>query len=340
MKKRTDFAKYLEQYFSEHLPYERNVSINTQKAYRDVFVQYIDYMKTVHHISAEQLTLESFTKNNIIDFLKRLLGDKGCSISTRNHRLNAFKSFARYLQYNDIARIGTLQDIISIPLLKHDTPVINYLSVEGIKLLLSQPDLSSPRGKRHLLILSLMYETGARVQEICDLKVNSLRIENKPYTIRLFGKGNKGRVVPLSKEIVTLLRDYIECYHLSEIQMLQHPLFFNNRHEKLTRAGITYILESYVKMARQENSSIIPSVCSCHSLRHSRAMHLLQAGVNIVYIRDILGHSSVKTTEMYARSDSRFKQEALEKAYVDTIPNINLEKAWDDDDLREWLKKL
>lgn len=128
MKKRTDFAKYLEQYFSEHLPYERNVSINTQKAYRDVFVQCIDYMKTVHHISAEQLTLESFTKNNIIDFLKRLLGDKGCSISTRNHRLNAFKSFARYLQYNDIARIGTLQDIISIPLLKHDTPVTCWLN--------------------------------------------------------------------------------------------------------------------------------------------------------------------------------------------------------------------
>lgn len=340
MKTKTDFAKYLGQYFREYLPHERNVSVNTQKAYRDVFIQYIDYMKSVNKVLVENLTLELFTKSYVINFLKRLIDDKGCSASTRNHRLNAFKSFARYLQYNDIERIGAFQDIMSIPLLKHDTPVVNYLSVEGIRLLLSQPNISNIAGKRHLLILSLMYETGARVQEICDLKVSSLRIENEPYTIRLFGKGSKGRVVPLSKEIVTLLQEYLTYYHLDEAQLLQHPLFFNNRHEKLTRAGIAYILGSYVKMARQENPNLIPSTCSCHSIRHSRAMHLLQAGVNIVYIRDMLGHSNIQTTEIYARADSRFKQEALEKAYIDTIPNINVGKAWEDDDLRKWLKNL
>lgn len=341
MSSKTDFAKYMGTYFQEYLTHERNVSVNTQKAYRDVFVQFIDYMRTVHKISVEKLSLKHFTKKHILEFLKMLLTEKQCSASTRNQRLAAFKSFARYLQYNDIERIGIFQDIITIPQLKCDNPVMNYLSVEGIKLLLSQPNCSSRNGKRHLVILSLMYETGARVQELCDLRVDSLRIDNKPYSIRLFGKGSKGRVVPLSEEIVNLLKEYMEEYKLANANMLKHPLFFNNRCEKLTRAGVTYILDTYTAMGRKENANLIPPSCSCHCIRHSRAMHLLQAGVNLIYIRDILGHTSVKTTEVYAKADSKFKQEALEKAYIKALPTINTNKIWQEDsDIREWLKSL
>jgi integrase/recombinase XerD len=129
--------------------------------------------------------------------------------------------------------------------------------------------------------------------------------------------------------------------HLLEPYANQYPLFSNRRNEKLTRAGVTYILKTYVNLARKINSLIIPEKISCHSLRHSRAMHLLQAGVNLVYIRDLLGHVSVQTTDVYARADSRQKREAFEKAYIDITPGIAKTKSWENDDnLLDWLKNL
>jgi site-specific recombinase XerD len=118
-----------------------------------------------------------------------------------------------------------------------------------------------------------------------------------------------------------------------------YPLFSNSKKEKLTRAGINHIVHKYANMAREKNSSLIPDKISCHSLRHSKAMHLLQAGVNLVYIRDILGHVSVQTTEIYARADSRQKRVALEKAYVDVHPNE--QPLWENNEsLLSWLKKF
>ena len=109
----------------------------------------------------------------------------------------------------------------------------------------------------------------------------------------------------------------------------------------MTREGITYILKTYADMARKVNPSLIPERLSCHSIRPSKAMHLLQSGVNLVYIRDILGHVSIQTTDIYARADSKAKRQALEKAYVDLNPEVKSERIWERDrNLREWLKGL
>ena len=119
------------------------------------------------------------------------------------------------------------------------------------------------------------------------------------------------------------------------------PLFFNTRGEKLTRAGVTYILKTYVNLAKKQYPGLIPEIVSCHSLRHSKAMHLLQAGVNIIYIRDLLGHVSIQTTDIYARADSKLKREALEKAYVDLVPENAKTREWEkSQNLLEWLKSL
>ena len=129
--------------------------------------------------------------------------------------------------------------------------------------------------------------------------------------------------------------------HLHDSNKTAYPLFYNNRREKLTREGITYILLKYADMARALKPDLIPERISCHSLRHSRAMHLLQAGVNLVYIRDILGHVSIQTTDIYARADSKTKREALEKAYTDLTPNNASEKTWEGNkNLKDWLKGL
>ncbi|MCD7850338.1 MAG: site-specific integrase [Parabacteroides sp.] len=337
----TDFAKYLSRFLSEYLPHERNVSPNTILAYRDTFVQFIDFMKLERKMALERLFLKDVSRDNVISFMNWLATTQHCSPSTRNCRLAAIRSFCSYLQYEVVGMMEQWQSILSIKCIKTETKVLNYLTVEGVKLLLAQPDTTTWRGRRHLAILSLMYDTGARVQELADLKVDSVRINSEPYTIRLFGKGRKARIVPLIKEQVAILRGYMEENNLDNDNKASHPLFYNSRHEKLTREGITYILSLYADLARKEAPHLIPTRLSCHSLRHSRAMHLLQAGVNIVHIRDILGHVSIQTTHVYARADSKAKREALEKAYTDLNPNLNSDREWErNKDLRDWLRSL
>ena len=339
MKTNTDFAKYLSRFLSDYLPHHRNLSPNTIKSYTDCFVLFITFMRDRKSIPVEKLTLDMFTRNAVSDFLLWIKDKRNCSNTTRNQRQAAICSFAHYLQYEDIGRLDCWQKIMNIKVLKTEKRTVNYLTVEGIKLLLEQPDTSTAKGRRDLALLALMYDTGARVQEMIDLTSESLRISSKPYTIRLTGKGRKSRIVPLMDEQVEHLKNYLNEHHLQESGMAKHPLFYNNRKEKLTRAGVTYILGLYVDMARIQNPEIIPEKVSCHSLRHSKSMHLLQSGVNLVYIKDILGHSSIQTVDIYARADSKQKREALEKAYIDMTPNNDEERLWErDKTLLDWLQ--
>lgn len=337
----TDFAKHLSRFLSEYLPHERNVSPNTIASYKDAFIQFIDFMKETKGIPVERLQLKQLTRGNVSAYLRWLLEERECSPATRNYRLAAIHSFCKYLQYEVIEMIEEWQKILSINAMKSEGKSLNYLTTEGIKLILSQPDTSTWRGRRNLALLSLMYDTGARVSEIAGLTVDSVRIRSEPYTIRLFGKGRKARIVPLVKEQVTILRNYMEENRLDDSNRSSSPLFYNDRNEKLTREGISYILKIYVDMARKVNPELIPDKISCHSIRHSKAMHLLQAGVNLVYIRDLLGHVSTQTTDVYARADSKAKREALEKAYTNLTPEKSSEKVWErNQNLRDWLKGL
>ena len=341
MTTRTDFAKYLTRFLSEYLPHQRNVSKNTIASYRDSFVQFINYMKDINGIPVERLLLKHLTRDNVINYLQWLHNTKKNTSATCNYRLAAIRSFCSYLQYIVIDNMVEWQSILSIKAKKTEISPPNYLSMEGIKLLLAQPDTTSWKGRRHLALLSLMYDTGARVQEIADLTVDCVRIDTTPYTIRLTGKGRKTRIVPLAEAQVDILRSYMEENNLNDPNMMKKPLFFNGRHEKLTREGITYILKIYADMANKQQPEIIPKKISCHSIRHSKAMHLLQAGVNLVYIRDILGHVSIQTTDIYARADSKAKREALENAYTRLTPNTITENERErNKNLLEWLKGL
>ena len=336
----TDFAKYLSAFLTKYLAGERNYSPNTIMAYKDTFVQFINFLKERKNIEVQKLTLECITKDVVIDFLDWIQDNRHCSNATRNYRLAALRSFFSYLQYENPERMYEWQKILSIKVKRHEKQSINYLTTDGIKLLLEQPDLNARGGLRNLTLLALMYDSGARVQEIIDLTPSSVRLDN-PSIVKLFGKGRKARIVPLQEEQTIFLRKYMQENNLLEPYSNQYPLFSNTRKEKLTRAGVTYILNTYADLARKINPVIIPETISCHSLRHSKAMHLLQAGVNLVYIRDLLGHVSVQTTDVYARADSRQKRETFEKAYVDLNPSAAKTKSWEKDgNLLEWLKSL
>jgi integrase/recombinase XerD len=335
-----DYAKQLSRFLCVYLPQERNVSPNTVSAYRDAFISFFVFLRDERHIKAEKAILTDVNRDNVIGYLQWLIDKQGCSIATRNNRLAAIKSFVSYLQYDSVEHIDQWQRILAIRGLKkkHTTP--SHFTKEGIKLLLEQPDTNNPRELRHLAILALMYDTGCRVQELADLTIESLRIQCKPYSIKIYGKGRKTRIVPLSEHAIGILTNYMGCYHIDTDIGNKNPLFSNSSKIKLTRAGITYILKKYAEMARICNPNLIPEITSCHQLRHSRAMHLLQSGVNLVWIRDLLGHSSIQTTEIYARADSKQKREAIEKASENLTPSDVIGEWVDKKDLISWLKGL
>lgn len=335
----TDFARYLAIFFAKYLPSERGASKNTIMAYRDTFVLLFQYMEQKKNIKPHKMCLNDLGQATVIDFLNWLETAKGNSAKSRNARLAAIRSFFDYLQYLEPANVYECQKIKSIHVKRTEKKVMNYITVEGIKLLLKQPDQKTCRGRRDLALIALMYDTGARVQEIADLTVKNIRL-SEPHTITITGKGSKTRIVPMMKEQMKLLVQYMQENHLLEDKCKPMPLFFNARNEKLTRAGITYILQKYVQNARAQDLSLIPDGVSCHSLRHSKAMHLLQAGVPLIYIRDLLGHESVVTTEVYARTDSLQKRKALEKAF-EKVSDDPKPPSWQTNhQLLEWLKSL
>lgn len=335
----TDFAKYLTKFFSEYLVGERGASTNTIRSYSNTFTHLLAFMDEKEHIKADALLLDHLNKSVVLRFLEWLQTSKHCGNATRNQRLAALHSFFKYMQYEDVKRMGRWQEILSIKVKRQERRSVNYLTIDALKFLLEQISLGNRDGRRNLALISLMYDSGARVQEIIDLSPSSLRLD-KPSCITLHGKGNKKRIVPLQDEQVTLLQTYMNENALDDPANNQRPLFANNRGGRLTNAGITYILNMYAEMARKLKPELIPRI-SPHTLRHSKAMHLLQAGVNLVYIRDMLGHVSIQTTEIYARADSKQKREALEAAYINIIPNLGAEGLWEkDSQLKTWLKNL
>lgn len=341
METTTDFAKYLTRFFTEYLVGERGASSHTIRSYSDTFTLVLTYMDKVRAKAADKLTLNHFNRETVLGFLDWLQKNRKCSNSTRNQRLAALHSFFRYMQYEDVKRLGQWQEILSIKVKRQGKrSTVNYLSVDGIKFLLEQIPVNTKAGRRNLALLALLYDSGARVHELIGLTPSSLHLI-KPYYITLLGKGSKKRLVPLQDEQVDLLVSYIKENRLDSLAYNQRPLFANNRGEKLTNSGVTYILNLYAKNARILRPDLIPEKISPHILRHSKAMHLLQSGVNLVYIRDILGHVSIQTTEVYARADSKQKREALEAAYVNIIPAQVNEGIWEKDSkLREWLKNF
>ena len=276
--KPTDFAKYLTEFLSVYLPEQKNVSQNTIRSYRDTFKLLILYCQEMKKIPAEKITLNLLSKEWVTDFLEWLETDRKCSISTRNQRLAAIHSFFRYIQAEEPADIFYFQKIATIPIKKAKKTVVEYLTPEAMKLLLEQPDKHTPKGRRDLTLISVLYDSGARVQELIDMRVRDVTLQS-PALITLTGKGNKTRRIPLMKNTTALLQNYLLENRLDKPWKNDNSLFTNNQHHKLTKEGITYIISKYVESARK-TSTLMPPKVNNHMLRHSKAMHLLQAGVN------------------------------------------------------------
>jgi site-specific recombinase XerD len=314
--KTNDFAYQLSRYFTVYLSGQRNLSSNTIASYRDTFSKLLQFFSE-QGVAPEKLNFGHITRDKIEDFLTWLESSQGCGAATRNHRLSGVKSFFRYVQIVCPDQLFLCSAIINdIHIKKFPKPAISYLSKNGIKLLLAQPDTNNFYGRRDLAMLSMLYDTAARVQELCDLTVQNLRLDT-PATVTLTGKGRKSRYVPLSAPNAAILRKYLKERGLDCQEHRHDALFTNHQGGKLTRGGVSYILRKYVLAANLSEPNTLPESLTPHCLRHSKAMHMLEAGNNLIYIRDFLGHEDMGTTQVYAKANPETKRAVLEKVYAD-----------------------
>ena len=335
--KPTDFAIRLTNFLGEYLPNQKNVSPNTIKAYRDAFTLLLRYCRDRLAVSPENLMFDTLNAPMVLSFLKYLENEGNCSTRTRNHRLSVLHAFFRYLQTEEPARIAQCQQILAIPLKRCPRPTVNYLTTEQLAEILVKPNLKTMWGRRDAVLLSILYDSGARVQELVDLSVRDVRL-NTPAQIRLTGKGRKVRVVPLMSATVDLLTHYMNEHRLNCSERIDSPLFFNRRGEHLSRSGIRYLLAKYTKDASKIRAGLSNRI-SPHTMRHSKAMHLLQAGNPPTIIQSILGHVDIRSTDIYARADMEMKRNALEKA-SEMAPSVTLPSWRNNKGLMDWLCSL
>ncbi len=336
--KTNHFQQLLPSYFLKYIPERTNYSDNTIKSYRDTFILLFQYQEEYLGRTIAKMSLNTMSRKYFEEFFLWLENEKDYSVTSVNQRISAIHAFFKYVQLENPEYIELCISILGIKTRKVLVTPMNYLSLEAIKFLFNLLDNSTIEGRRELAVLVLLYDSGARVQEIADLTFGDVRIK-KPATVKLSGKGNKTRIIPLMPQTFDILNIYIDdCKRKREIKPTD-PLFYNKKFEKLTRAGIAYILNKYIEKAKNLNPELFSGKISPHTLRHSKAMHLLEGGVNLIYIRDFLGHTSVITTEIYAKSNPEIKRKAIEKASPNILP-IEKYSVKEKEEMLEWLKTI
>ena len=337
MTKPTDFAYHLTTYLTTYLSGRKNYSINTIRSYRDAFKLLMRYCDERLRIPAEKVKIQTLTPEVISDFIDWLVDKRGNNIRTANQRLAAIHAFFNYLQDRDPIHLLRCHQILSVKLAKVAKPMVGYLSIPELEFIFAEIDESTRYGRRNSVLLRLLYDSAARVQELCDLRVRDIFLRDDPQAL-LAGKGNKDRYAPIVRDTADRVAAYISENKLDRPECRDMPLFFNQQRRKITRAGVAYILKKYANAARIKHPIVAPKVTP-HVMRHSKAMHLCQAGIDIIYIRDILGHVDIATTETYARLNVESMRDALENAYPD-LPSKGLPEWTADDSLMRMLNSL
>lgn len=336
--KRTDFASAVHRYFRDYLINDRGCSERTIETYRYAFIQFIDFMENSLGIKPEKIEFKHIDHKHIQSFLSWLESERKVSVATRNQRLAAFKGFVTFLKYDYPEFIDTAIQIQNIRLKKSQVKEISYLKPEGIKLLLSQINKTSQSGRRDFTMFTLLYATGVRVSELIEIRGRDVSM-SAPKHIIIFGKGGKIRHVPIMRHLSSILEKYLEETYAMLPQNLDRHIFVNHSNEKFTRQGINHLLSKYAKMARTIDPSLVPGDCSPHKIRHSMAMAMVENETDLIIIRDFLGHSSVQTTEIYAKLSASRRMKVIEAASKEIVPPE--EAIWvKNTSLKEWLKHI
>ena len=331
-KRKAGFMAILEDYFETYLPYSRGLSLNTINSYKQTFLLLLRFVLEKKNIKAERIQFSDLSYETLLEFFDWLESDRLCKPVTRNQRLSALSAFSEYAQNRDFDAASVFRNaIIRIPLKKCAKRARAVFTRNEVKLLLALPNETHETGLRDKVLLSFMYATGAIAQEVCDLRVRDLRIEKDTASVSLIGKGSKSRQVGITMRLAETLNNYICHRHIE--QLPDRHIFSSQTHEHMTISCIEGIYKKYITIAKKENPNMfLEGSYPPHSMRHSTACHLVEAGVDIVTIKNILGHVSLQTTQIYAEmSQSIVDQKLREWNETWFSENKKMESAGSDD---------
>jgi site-specific recombinase XerD len=303
------FAQLVQNFFMEHLLAQRNASPCTVASYRDAFRLLLRYVQDRTHKPVAKLTLVDLDAPLLISFLEHLEHDRQNGIRSRNARLAALRSFYRYAGTQDPLSLPIVQRVLAIPAKRHDRPVLGYLSRDEMDAVLRAPDASTWSGRRDRALFATLYNTGARVSEAVGLRATDVDTGSATAAVHLRGKGRKERRVPLWKTTARLLDAWLS----ENPGPPERPIFPNDHGRALSRSGVAQRLNLAVVAASSTHPSLSRRSVSPHTIRHTTAMHLLQAGVEITVIALWLGHEKPSTTHGYVEADLAMKRRALDK---------------------------
>jgi integrase/recombinase XerD len=334
MKNDDQFFRFVRGFLTVFLPKNRCYSQNTTKAYRDTLNLFRHFFREEKATPFTNICFDMINHTVIQEFLIWLQNHRSCQAATKNHRLAALKSFFRYCAFEDPALMVVYMDIQNVRSQKVVRNRVEFMSETALKILLEQPDPHTLRGLRDQFFMILLYDTGARIQEILDLKLKDLHLSDQSPCIYLTGKGNKTRLVPLMNKTIAHLHKYLAVFHPDGDLKKDQYLFYTRIKGQSTRMSadnVSCFLKRYAASAQQVCPEV-PLRMHAHLFRHTRAMHLYQAGIPFSYIKDFLGHVSVNTTDIYASTDTSMMRAAFEKIAKQEGKQSSAVPVWQDNE--------
>lgn len=327
-------AKHVKRFFCHYLPIQRGLSDNTIFAYRDAIKLLLCYAADMLRKPVDALTIEDIGEKLVLSFLDHVQQDRGCTPRTRNARLAAVSSLFCFVGREEPAVLPQCQSIRTISFKRTAHRTVDYLDEKEMQAVLNAVSPGLHCGIRDKALLLLLYNTGARVSEIAELKIADLRLDAAGY-VKLLCKGKKERSCPLWPETVEAIHGYLKQ------RMPKDPptdyLFLNAQGVCITRFGIRHVISKYAEVAGAQCYSLKTKSITPHTIRHTTAMHLLRAGNDINMVRYWLGHASINTTHIYVEIDMEMKRKMLQKT---PAPAIKKTQTWQKPEVLQWLDRL
>lgn len=306
-------GRLVESFFTQRLIRQRQASSATLCAYKDALRLLLQFVSSKLDKPVDRLDIQDISYDLVLAFLDFLESERGNSPRTRNARLAVIHSFFRYVAFSDPAAVALAQRILGIGPKRTVKYVVGFLQPPEVDALLAAPDRQTVRGRRDHALLLFLLRTGARASEALGVSAADLSLK-KPRQVLIQGKGSKQRVVPLAPDLAAILGDLLDERGLTSDA--KAPVFVDAKRKRLTRFGLTHIVRRAVSVASRQVPSLKDRSISPHIFRHTTAMRLLQAGVDLAVIRAWLGHSDIQTTHQYLEADVEMKRHALEAAGV------------------------
>jgi site-specific recombinase XerD len=297
------------------------VSKHTVRSYGNALEQLVDFVKNRKSIPLADVTFDMLDSDMVLAYLDHSETERGCCVSTRNNRLAAIRAFVKYAASVDVSAVVFAEELKRVPVKKQEkTKPVGYMSMKAISTIIEQPDITKPNGLRDRFFMILLYDTGARIDEMIRIELCDLYVSKKSK-ITLHGKGGKDRTVPLMESTAKHLRKHLSVFHPGYANN-NEPLFYTEAHgrrNRLSASCIRKFLANYGESARNVCSEV-PDSIHAHLWRHSRAMHLYQEGMDLTLVSQWLGHAQLETTLVYAHADTEHKRKAIAAATPSDSP--------------------